>query len=80
LDFLSSVNTLAQRSIDFGNGFDVHCPLVVDPEARLKGKFIVYEMPATFLVDKQGVIRYRVTGFRGADQETEMRGEIETLP
>jgi peroxiredoxin len=53
--------------------------LVTDPEGALKGKFLVYEMPATFVVDRQGVIRYQVTGFSGADQEAAMRAAIEKL-
>jgi len=73
------VDTLAQRSIDFANGFDVNFPVITDTDARLKGKFIVYEMPATFLIDRQGVIRYRATGFSGAEQEAELRSEIEKL-
>jgi len=73
------VDTSPQRSLDFAKGFEVNFPVIADPDARLKGKFIVYEMPATFLVDHDGVVRYRVTGFSGDDQEKEMRGEIEKL-
>jgi protein-disulfide isomerase/uncharacterized membrane protein/peroxiredoxin len=73
------VDTVAQQSIDFAKGFNVTFPLVTDPEGALKGKFLVYEMPATFVVDRQGVIRYQVTGFSGADQEAAMRAAIEKL-
>jgi peroxiredoxin len=73
------VDTIAERSIDFAEGFDVNFPIVTDVEARLKGKFLVYEMPATFLVDRQGVIRYSATGFSGQDQEAELRKAIEGL-
>jgi peroxiredoxin len=73
------VDTVAKSSIDFAKGFDANFPIVTDPDARLKGKFIVYEMPATFLVDREGIVRYRVTGFSGDDQEREMRAEVEKL-
>ena len=73
------VDTVPSRSIDFAKGFDVNFPVLTDPEARLKGKFLVYEMPATFLVDREGVIRFSSTGFSGDDQEAELRSAIEKL-
>ncbi len=72
-------DTLAQQSVDFAKSFNANFPIVADPEGRVKGTFLVYEMPATFLVDRQGVIRYQVTGFSGPDQEVEMRAAIEKL-
>ncbi len=73
------VDTLAARSVDFANGFEVNFPIVTDPEALLKGKFLVYEMPATFIVDNEGVVRYSSTGFSGEDQENELRAAIEKM-
>ena len=73
------VDTQAARSVDFANGFEVNFPIVTDPEALLKGKFLVYEMPATFIVDNEGVVRYSSTGFSGEDQEAELRAAIEKL-
>ncbi|MFQ5479028.1 MAG: redoxin family protein [Candidatus Binatia bacterium] len=73
------VDTLEQRSLDFAKGFNPAFPVASDPQAIMKGKFLVHQMPATFLVDGEGIIRYTATGFNGEEQESRLREAIEKL-
>jgi peroxiredoxin len=50
---------------------DVGYPSASDPEGRIPEQFGIETMPTSFLIDRQGVIRYVHDGFR--------RGDIEPL-
>jgi protein-disulfide isomerase/uncharacterized membrane protein/peroxiredoxin len=73
------VDSLASRSIEFAQSYEANFPVIPDPQAVLKGKYLVHSMPATFLVDGDGVIRYQSTGFDPAEDEPRLRAAIETL-
>lgn len=45
---------------EFGNPFEVN---IFDPEGSLGFELGVYGAPESFLVDKQGIIRYKHTGY-----------------
>jgi cytochrome c biogenesis protein CcmG/thiol:disulfide interchange protein DsbE len=57
---------------EFGNPYDA---VGVDPRARVAIDWGVYGVPETFLVDRSGVIRYKIIG--PIDQE---RLENEVMP
>jgi protein-disulfide isomerase len=53
------VDGVAQQSVDFAAQFQPAFPIVPDPESVLMGTFNVYSMPATFIVDREGIIRFK---------------------
>jgi protein-disulfide isomerase/uncharacterized membrane protein/peroxiredoxin len=73
------VDTNESSSIRFAEQFDTNFLVLTDPENRVKGDYLVYTMPATFLVDREGVIRRQFFGFAGPEQEAEFREAIEEL-
>jgi protein-disulfide isomerase/uncharacterized membrane protein len=73
------VDRQAQASVDFAKGFEVPYPIVTDEESELMGRFNVYSMPATFIVDRQGVVRYYDTGFKPEEQLEKLRNAITSL-
>jgi protein-disulfide isomerase/peroxiredoxin len=73
------VDTNAASAIRFAEQFNANFLVLTDPENRVKGDYLVYTMPATFLVDRDGIIRHQFVGFTGADQEAEFRRVIEEM-
>lgn len=73
------VDGSADKSIEFAKGYGVNFPIVTDPDSILMGTFGVHSMPATFLVDRQGVIRYYDTGFKPEEQALPLKQAIERL-
>ena len=52
-------------------------PVLYDPEAEVIGRYGVYDLlgdgmatPATFIIDKEGVIRWKHVGSRVSDRPT----------
>ena len=46
----------------FMKDFQMTFPIWRDPEERISTQFLVVGVPATFLIDKQGILRWRKTG------------------
>jgi cytochrome c biogenesis protein CcmG/thiol:disulfide interchange protein DsbE len=46
----------------FMKEFEMTYPIWRDPGERVSAQFLVFGVPATFLIDKQGVLRWRKTG------------------
>ena len=46
----------------FMRDFKMEYPVWRDPDERVSAQFLVIGVPATFLVDRQGVLRWRKTG------------------
>jgi protein-disulfide isomerase/uncharacterized membrane protein len=67
------------KSLEFAKGFEAGWPIVEDPESELMGRFGVYSMPATFLVDRQGVVKFMDTGFKPEEQAAKLRSAIQGL-
>ena len=42
--------------------FGMNYPIWLDPEDRVSTRFLLVGVPTTFLIDKQGVLRWRKTG------------------
>lgn len=53
-------------------------PSASDPEGRLPERFGVRTMPTSYLIDREGVVRYVHEGFREGD-EAELRERIRAL-
>ena len=46
----------------FISEFGMNYPIWLDPEDRISTRFLLVGVPTTFLLDKQGVLRWRKTG------------------
>lgn len=46
----------------FMKEFQMTYPVWRDPDERISAQFLVIGVPATFLIDKQGILRWRKTG------------------
>lgn len=47
---------------DFMREYRMTYPVWVDPDERVSARFLVLGVPATFLIDRGGVLRWRTTG------------------
>jgi cytochrome c biogenesis protein CcmG, thiol:disulfide interchange protein DsbE len=47
---------------DFTKEFRMDYPIWRDPDERISAQFLIVGVPATFLVDKTGILRWRKTG------------------
>lgn len=47
---------------DFMKDFQMAYPVWRDPDERVSARFLVIGVPATFLIDRRGVLRWRKTG------------------
>ncbi|MSP90189.1 MAG: redoxin domain-containing protein [Myxococcales bacterium] len=74
--FSIGVDRETARAVEFAKGFEVPFPIIGDPESELMGQFNVYSMPATFIIDRQGVVRYYATGFKPEEQLEPLRNAI----
>jgi peroxiredoxin len=58
---------------EFANDFDMTYPLWLDPDERVQSTFLAIGVPATFLIDRTGVLRWRHVGPVRADDSTLVR-------
>jgi len=61
----------------FGDKFGAKFPLVWDKDKSMAGKWHPDTMPSTFIVDKQGVVRFVHIGYH--DDEKEIETEVKSL-
>ena len=66
------------KATDFLTKRPVGYPSVSDPEGELPVRFGVQTMPTSFLIDREGVIRYVQRGFRKGDEDA-LRARIREL-
>jgi thiol-disulfide isomerase/thioredoxin len=53
-------------------------PSLTDPKGTIPERFAVETMPTSFLIDRNGVVRYVHKGFRSGDED-ELRSQIQNL-
>ncbi len=73
------VDREAGKSVEFAKGFEAGWSVIEDAESELMGKFGVYSMPATFIIDRQGNIKFMDTGFKPEEQASKLRSAIQGL-
>jgi protein-disulfide isomerase/peroxiredoxin/uncharacterized membrane protein len=73
------VDREAAKSVEFAKSFGAEWGVIGDEESDLMGKFGVYSMPATFIVDRQGVIRHYDTGFKPEEQLEKLRNAVKSV-
>ncbi|MBR57904.1 MAG: hypothetical protein CMH54_07575 [Myxococcales bacterium] len=69
---------LKKRTLDFVNQFDPNYVVVHDQDSSAMGLFNIDSMPASFLVDRKGVVQHRSIGFN-VDEIPEIRERVEKL-
>ena len=47
---------------DFIKEFEMQYPVWLDPDERVSAQFLAIGVPSTYLIDRQGVLRWRRTG------------------
>jgi protein-disulfide isomerase/uncharacterized membrane protein len=67
------------KSLEFAKGFEATWSVIADAESELMGEFNVYSMPATFIIDRQGVVRFMDTGFKPEEQLEKLRSAVKSL-
>jgi thiol-disulfide isomerase/thioredoxin len=55
---------------DFARDFKMTYPLWLDPDERVQSTFLAIGVPATFLIDREGVLRWRHVGPVRANDST----------
>ena len=73
------VDDEGSASLDFAKSYGVKYPVATDPDNVLMGTWQVYSMPATFLIDRQGVVKYYTTGFKPEEDAPRLKSRIEQL-
>lgn len=58
---------------EFAKDFGMTYPLWLDPDERVQSTFLAIGVPATFLIDRAGVLRWRHVGPVHADDSTLVR-------
>jgi cytochrome c-type biogenesis protein len=58
---------------EFARDFKMTYPLWLDPDERVQSTFLAIGVPATFLIDREGVLRWRHVGPVRANDTTLMR-------
>lgn len=61
---------------EFMKEFEMQYPVWRDPSERVSTQFLVIGVPATFLIDRRGILRWRKTG-PIAPHDTSLTGAIE---
>lgn len=69
-----------RRNIDrfFQRHGRVSFPIVHDPSRRVAGAYATPAMPSSYLIDRNGIVRYTHAGFRASDERI-LEREIRTL-
>ena len=63
---------------DFGNNFGAKFPIVWDGGKAIAGKWQPKSMPSTFIVDKNGIVRFVHLGYHDGE-EAEIEKEVKSL-
>ena len=72
------VDREAGKSLEFAKGFEATWSVISDAESELMGQFNVYSMPATFIIDRQGIVRFMDTGFKPEEQLEKLRNAVKS--
>ncbi len=73
-----NVDKKKKKALRFLEKNPIGYPSAADPKGRLPGQFGLETMPTSYLIDRDGVIRYVHRGFKRGDDE-KLRHEIRAL-
>ena len=60
----------------FAEAMNLSYPVILDPDAKILGKFDVQNMPSAYMIEKNGRIAYKHVGY-GTNTIAEMTTQIE---
>ena len=63
-----SVDDDLRRAREFAAAMSVSYPILFDSGSAIGKDYFLQKMPVTILVDRAGVVRYSVVGFRRGDE------------
>ena len=63
-----SVDDDLRRSREFAASMGVSYPILFDTGQEIGKDYLLQKMPVTMLVDRSGVVRYSVVGFKSGDE------------
>src|SRR5277367_5795781 len=63
-----SVNDDLRRSREFAAAMNVSYPILFDTGSQIGKDYLLQKMPVTILVDRAGVVRYSVVGYKPGDE------------
>jgi peroxiredoxin len=63
-----SVDDDLERARQFAHALDVSYPILFDTGSTLGKDYLLQKMPVTMLLDRSGVVRYSVVGFKRGDE------------
>jgi peroxiredoxin len=63
-----SVDDDLERARQYARALDVSYPILFDTGSSLGKDYMLQKMPVTMLVDRSGVVRYSVVGFKRGDE------------
>jgi peroxiredoxin len=63
-----SVDEDLRRASEFAGSMKVSYPILFDTGSSVGRDYLLQKMPMTILVDRAGVVRYSVTGFKRGDE------------
>lgn len=59
-----SIDAGSKKAVqDFVEEFKLTFPILLDPAMEVLSKYRTVSLPATFLIDRQGVVRYKHVGY-----------------
>ena len=70
-----SVDEDVRRAREFAKGMAVSYPMLFDSGSNLGKEYMLQKMPVTILVDRTGVVRYWIVGFKRGDE----RGYVDQI-
>jgi peroxiredoxin len=65
-----SVDEDVRRAREFAQSMAVSYPILFDNESNLGKDYMLQKMPMTILVDRSGVVRYSIVGFKRGDERS----------
>jgi peroxiredoxin len=70
-----SVDEDLRRSREFATAMGVSYPILFDTGSKIGEDYLLQKMPMTILVDRAGIVRYSVVGFKHGDE----RGYVDQI-
>jgi peroxiredoxin len=64
-----SVDEDQRRAREFATSMAVSYPILFDTGATIGKDYLLQKMPVTLLIDRSGVVRYSVVGYKRGDEQ-----------
>jgi peroxiredoxin len=68
-----------KNALDLVNRFKLTFPVLLDPEGKTAERYDPPKMPSSYLIDREGVVRFVNEGFGGTADLAKLRKQLEQL-